>query len=57
MAGCSVHQIMSITGHKTIAMVQHYTASVEQAATAEQAMGKLLLTQGTNLWDETGRMI
>jgi len=28
--GCSAHEIMSITGHKSLALVQHYTQEVEQ---------------------------
>lgn len=30
MAGATPHQIMSITGHKSIGMVQHYTKDVDQ---------------------------
>lgn len=40
-AGCSVHEIMAITGHRTLAMVELYTRSVEQAQAAEAAMAKL----------------
>lgn len=40
-AGCSVHQIAAITGHKTLAMVQLYTSAVDQIALAGQAMASL----------------
>lgn len=40
-AGCSVHEIASITGHKTLAMVQKYTLAVEQARLARSAMDSL----------------
>jgi integrase len=40
-AGCSVHEIMSITGHKTLAMVALYTKSMDQERTAEAAVAKL----------------
>lgn len=39
--GCSPHEIMSITGHKTLAMVQHYTDKVSQQRLAHQAMDRL----------------
>jgi integrase len=41
-AGCTVHEIMSITGHKTIAMVQKYTQAVDQAKAAQAAVAKLV---------------
>lgn len=37
-AGCSPHQIMSITGHKNLREVAHYTAAVSQSALADEAM-------------------
>lgn len=40
-AGCSAHEIASITGHLSIAMVQHYTKSADQKRLAEAAIGKL----------------
>lgn len=40
-AGCSVHQIMSITGHRTLDMVQLYTRSVEQKRLAYAAVVQL----------------
>ena len=40
-AGCTVHEIMSITGHRTIAMVQKYTQAVDQTKSALAAVAKL----------------
>ncbi len=40
-AGCSMHEIASITGHKTLAMVQLYTASADQERLAEAAVFRL----------------
>ncbi len=40
-AGCSVSEIMSITGHKTMAMVQHYTKSASQKRLAASAVERL----------------
>lgn len=34
-AGCSPHEIQAITGHKTLAMVQHYTKAVSQRTLAD----------------------
>lgn len=39
--GCTAHEIMSITGHATLAMVQKYTKDAGQLKLAETAMGKL----------------
>jgi integrase len=41
MAGCSVHQIMAWSGHKTMTEVADYTRSVEQAALAREAFAKV----------------
>ena len=38
--GCSTHEIMSLTGHKTISEVERYTRAVEQARLNRQAIGK-----------------
>ncbi|WEQ51165.1 tyrosine-type recombinase/integrase [Komagataeibacter oboediens] len=40
-AGCSTHEIASITGHKSLAMVQHYTASANQERLAKEAMSRI----------------
>jgi integrase len=39
--GCSPHEIMSLTGHKTLAEVERYTRAVEQERLNEQATAKL----------------
>jgi integrase len=41
-AGCSPHEIMAITGHTTLAMVELYTASAERKRLAEAAIRRLL---------------
>jgi integrase len=40
-AGCTVHEIMSITGHKTLREVTRYTETVDRRAMAQGAMEKL----------------
>lgn len=40
-AGCTLHEIAAITGHKSLAMLQLYTASVDQERAAEGAIIKL----------------
>ncbi|MFW6681700.1 tyrosine-type recombinase/integrase [Komagataeibacter intermedius] len=40
-AGCTSHQIASITGHSTLEMVEHYTKSARQKVLAREAMDKL----------------
>lgn len=40
-AGCSAHEIMAITGHKTLRMVDHYTKGVNQVTLAGAAMAKM----------------
>jgi integrase len=40
-AGCTVHQIMAITGHKTWKQAMHYTKRVAQKQLAQQAIDKL----------------
>ena len=40
-AGCSAHEIQSITGHKTLQMVEHYTRAARQKRLASSAMAKL----------------
>jgi hypothetical protein len=39
--GCSAHEIMSITDHKSLALVQHYTQEVEQKKLSRIAIEKL----------------
>lgn len=40
-AGCTPHEIAAITGHKTLAMVQHYTRSADQERLAGAAVLRL----------------
>lgn len=40
-AGCSIHEIAAITGHRTLQMVQHYTRTADQRRLAEAAIVKL----------------
>lgn len=40
-AGCSPHEIMAITGHKTLSEVERYTRSVNQERLAAKAMRRL----------------
>lgn len=40
-AGATVHEIAAITGHQTLAMVQHYSASANQEKLAGAAIAKL----------------
>lgn len=41
-AGATAHEIMAITGHKTLAEVQRYTESAMREGLADQAMAKLI---------------
>lgn len=41
-AGASAHEIMSVTGHKTLAEVQRYTEAATREGLADSAMGKLI---------------
>lgn len=40
-AGCSVHMIAAITGHKTLSEVQRYAEAADQAALARAAMARI----------------
>lgn len=40
-AGCTVHEIASITGHRSLQMVQHYTTSADQQRLAGAAVARL----------------
>ena len=40
-AGASAHEIMSVTGHRTISQVQHYTEEANRQKMAEAAITKL----------------
>jgi integrase len=39
-AGCEPHEIMAITGHRTLAMVQHYSKGASQKRRARRAIDK-----------------
>lgn len=39
-AGCSTHEVASITGHKTLGEVERYTRAVEQKRLAREAIAK-----------------
>ncbi|MFT4254422.1 MAG: tyrosine-type recombinase/integrase [Caulobacter sp.] len=45
-AGCTAHEIMAVTGHKSMAEVQRYTAAASQKTNALAAMEKVRLAQG-----------
>src|SRR5690606_40190262 len=40
-AGCTAHEIMSITGHQTIAEVDRYTRAANRTQMAQDGMAKL----------------
>lgn len=40
-AGCSAHEIMAITGHKTLAEVQRYCMAAQQKRLAQSAMARI----------------
>jgi integrase len=46
-AGCSTHEIASITGHATLAEVSRYTKAADQQRLARSALGKLSASLGT----------
>lgn len=45
-AGCSTHEIMAITGHKTLSEVQRYTVAAAQKTLAKAAIARI---EGNNL--------
>jgi integrase len=58
-AGCTVHQIMAITGHKTLKQAMHYTHRAAQKEIAQQAMDRLesvtkVANSGTSMVRKTG---
>ena len=46
-AGCTDREIMAITGHRTTAMVSHYTKHADQKRRATAAIHKLQNARGT----------
>jgi integrase len=45
-AGCSVHQVKAITGHRSLAEVARYTKAADQRRLARQALDIQLKTEG-----------
>jgi integrase len=45
-AGCTTHEIASITGHKTLSEIERYTREAEKARLARAASGKVVLAFG-----------
>lgn len=43
--GCTVHEIMAITGHTTLAEAERYTAAAEQRRLADRAMARMVSTE------------
>lgn len=41
-AGCTTHEIMSVTGHRSMRQVEHYTRQAERARSAREAMRKVV---------------
>jgi integrase len=39
--GCTPHEVAAITGHRSLRMVQHYTAGAEQRKLAQRAIDRL----------------
>ena len=54
-AGCSVHQIMSITGHKTLSEVARYTEQAQQEPRAIEAIARLPLSTRPGKVDELSK--
>lgn len=46
-AGCTVHEIAAITGHRSLSMVQHYTSSADQLRLAGAAVSRLQIQKTT----------
>ena len=54
-AGCSVHQIMAITGHKTLSEVARYTEQAMQEPRARDAIARLPLSTRPQKVDELSK--
>lgn len=50
-AGCTIHEIAAITGHRTLAMIQHYTRTADQRRLAEAAVVRLTNANKRNVSD------
>jgi integrase len=42
-AGCTTHEIASVTGHRSLSMIQHYTTSADQERLAGSAIERLTI--------------
>ncbi|HTK34703.1 MAG TPA: tyrosine-type recombinase/integrase [Caulobacteraceae bacterium] len=51
-AGCTSHEIMAITGHKTLQEVNRYTQAANAGRLAKVAMAKLATARGTPDYDD-----
>jgi len=49
-AGCSTHEIASITGHKTLAEVQRYSDAADQSRLADAAISRTSIGSSKKLW-------
>jgi integrase len=57
-AGCSAHEIMAVTGHKTLSEVERYTRAAEQERLNAAAMAKQLENKRlANLPEQVGKHI
>jgi integrase len=54
-AGCEPHEIMSITGHRTLAMVQHYAKGANQKRRARRAIDKWVAADAAENVSNRGR--
>lgn len=54
-AGCTVHQIMAITGHKTLTEVARYTEAAQQEPRAIEAIARLPLSTRPGKVDELSK--
>lgn len=50
-AGCTIHEIAAITGHRTLSMIQHYTRTADQRRLAEAAVVRLTNADKHNVSD------
>jgi len=53
-AGCTVFEIMAITGHKTVKMVEKYTRMYSRETTASTAIDKLVAYDHQRVAAQTG---
>jgi hypothetical protein len=51
-AGCTVHQIAAVSGHKTLKEIEHYTKAADQRRLAREAMGRTMTATQQPKWKE-----